>query len=631
MTFTKTNWQDRIIERPNTYSAEDNIDGTITLTPVTGVVTQEGTALNANNLNTMEDRIALSLEDIENQKASITYVNNQVQNMNSQVQGFYTTSSALTTAFPSGNSNNYVVTGDSNKIYRWNGTIWAPTIFVWSNAVIADNTIAPSQTTFMGKTENLFDKTAITEGYLVASGGTYNSLTPNASTNVSGIIPAEASTTYIINSALTGTGVSIRGFTSTGAYLGTLTGTADGNGNYTFTTLASMLFIRFTYSPLLLNLETFMLIKGSTMHEYVPFGYQLNSNYLYKTNDRLTKLETTPVPNLYVPLRFDFVKGTVGELFDFGLLDFDEYPIPYCLNIESSGQWTTRKSNKRFLLDFTTSTAQALSKKIHLDDINTGTRLKEATTVINIVDVPSNPSTAKNILIVGDSFVAFGDILREFESRLHTTYGLSNYNLVGRQSKNGIKHEGTAGYDWDNFTNSSSIFYNSAVSRLDFINYMSTYCSGVNLDYVILVLGVNDYSHGHTIEQVETMINTFLSRLFIDYPSCKVLLVGQHKQPYDSYGNGDYYGVIKGKYMHQLNALYYKIQTQNTTKLKYVNMIAQFDYDNGFAQTTENIGRYSGISSKYITDSTHPSPDVGSKYYGDGLIAGFFNLIINQY
>lgn len=66
MTFIKTNWQDRIIERPNTYNIEDNIDGSITLTPVTGIVTQEGTPLNANNLNTMEDRIASSLEENKN-------------------------------------------------------------------------------------------------------------------------------------------------------------------------------------------------------------------------------------------------------------------------------------------------------------------------------------------------------------------------------------------------------------------------------------------------------------------------------------------------------------------------------------------------------------------------------------
>jgi hypothetical protein len=64
MAFTKTNWQDRIIERPNTYSVEDNIDGTITLTPVTGVVTQAGTPLSGDNLNTMEDRIGSALEDI---------------------------------------------------------------------------------------------------------------------------------------------------------------------------------------------------------------------------------------------------------------------------------------------------------------------------------------------------------------------------------------------------------------------------------------------------------------------------------------------------------------------------------------------------------------------------------------
>lgn len=45
-------------------------------------------------------------------KADTTYVTTQIQSVSSQVQGFYATVSALTTAFPTGNSNNYAVTGN---------------------------------------------------------------------------------------------------------------------------------------------------------------------------------------------------------------------------------------------------------------------------------------------------------------------------------------------------------------------------------------------------------------------------------------------------------------------------------------------------------------------------------------
>jgi hypothetical protein len=58
MTYTKTAWQDRIVQHPLTYSMVDNGDGTYTLTPVPGTVTQAGTPISAANLNKIEQGIA---------------------------------------------------------------------------------------------------------------------------------------------------------------------------------------------------------------------------------------------------------------------------------------------------------------------------------------------------------------------------------------------------------------------------------------------------------------------------------------------------------------------------------------------------------------------------------------------
>lgn len=45
------NWKDRRVERENTFTLLHNNDGTITLIPVTGEVYEQGTLLNAVNLN----------------------------------------------------------------------------------------------------------------------------------------------------------------------------------------------------------------------------------------------------------------------------------------------------------------------------------------------------------------------------------------------------------------------------------------------------------------------------------------------------------------------------------------------------------------------------------------------------
>lgn len=57
MPYEPTVWQDRIVERPRTFTVTNNPDGTITLTPSPGIVVQEGTPVNAASLNKMEQGI----------------------------------------------------------------------------------------------------------------------------------------------------------------------------------------------------------------------------------------------------------------------------------------------------------------------------------------------------------------------------------------------------------------------------------------------------------------------------------------------------------------------------------------------------------------------------------------------
>lgn len=52
--YDKTNWQDRVVERPRTYTETTNPDGSITLTPAPGTIVQEGTPVNAGAMNHLE-------------------------------------------------------------------------------------------------------------------------------------------------------------------------------------------------------------------------------------------------------------------------------------------------------------------------------------------------------------------------------------------------------------------------------------------------------------------------------------------------------------------------------------------------------------------------------------------------
>ena len=55
--YVTTQWQDRVVERPRTYTVTNNPDGTLTLTPSPGTVMQEGTLVSATVMNKIEQGI----------------------------------------------------------------------------------------------------------------------------------------------------------------------------------------------------------------------------------------------------------------------------------------------------------------------------------------------------------------------------------------------------------------------------------------------------------------------------------------------------------------------------------------------------------------------------------------------
>ena len=75
MAYEKTNWQDHIVERPRTYRPIRNEDGTVTLDPAFGEVTQQGTPVNAAHLQRIEDELAR--QDLVDEKLQKAEAENQ--------------------------------------------------------------------------------------------------------------------------------------------------------------------------------------------------------------------------------------------------------------------------------------------------------------------------------------------------------------------------------------------------------------------------------------------------------------------------------------------------------------------------------------------------------------------------
>lgn len=69
MAYIKTDWKDRLVERPRTFTMQQNVDGSVTLNASEGEILEAGTPVNALNMNKIEDGI----EEVASSMADLTY------------------------------------------------------------------------------------------------------------------------------------------------------------------------------------------------------------------------------------------------------------------------------------------------------------------------------------------------------------------------------------------------------------------------------------------------------------------------------------------------------------------------------------------------------------------------------
>lgn len=177
MAYNKTNWQD-------------------TLRDPQGNVIQKGTPLNAQALGKIEEGIVQTEQKIDTEigkvtaqlaqtatrtevtsavspKADKTYVDTKITAVASgSPKGTYATVTDLQTAFPTGTTGIYVVSGDG-KWYYWNGTAWTAG-GVYQSLGIAEGSVSAKHTNFLEKsTKNIFDYQDLSDDtYVFPTNGT---------------------------------------------------------------------------------------------------------------------------------------------------------------------------------------------------------------------------------------------------------------------------------------------------------------------------------------------------------------------------------------------------------------------------------------------------------------------------
>lgn len=163
---------------------------------------------------------------------------------------------------------------------------------------------------------------------------------------------------------------------------------------------------------------------------------------------------------------------------------------------------------------------------------------------VNASDL-TNPSSKKNVLLIGDSFTDMGILPCEVKRNLTVDLGLTNLNFVGHKEDTNdtvtcrncgiggitlmdyIKTDNSQGRPEATWNN--PFLYNGIVSVKQ---YMSQYANDEKLDIAIIECGVNDLIVG--VSQYDTIAQTTVNRMksLVDiihsqYPNCKIFCIGQ--------------------------------------------------------------------------------------------------------
>ena len=283
--------------------------------------------------------------------------------------------------------------------------------------------------------------------------------------------------------------------------------------------------------------------------KFVPYGQKIiKDNFnaeeaLEKANTAYSKTNYQSAIEFFCPSTIYGIKGRWGrdrkipiENLIVGKADYELYTSQNNYSV-----YTNNGNDSVVMADGTEGTP------VYIKDKVTGETYFSKTLWLRTVNASdlTNPSSKKNVLLIGDSFTDMGILPCEVKRNLTVDLGLTNLNFVGHKEDTNdtvtCKNCGIGGITLMDYIKTDNLqgrpestwnnpfLYDGSVSIK---KYMSQYADGESLDYVVIECGVNDLIVG--ISNYDTIVKTTVERIksLIDiihseYPNCKIFCVGQ--------------------------------------------------------------------------------------------------------
>lgn len=153
-------------------------------------------------------------------------------------------------------------------------------------------------------------------------------------------------------------------------------------------------------------------------------------------------------------------------------------------------------------------------------------------------------------------------------------------------------------------------FWNSVSESVDFASYVTAQ-GETSLDYVYVLLGWNSvYENSDTYK---TQVETFITNVLTDFPSCKIILLGLEVPAYDGLANNYGSSNVNDEYYNQLshvwkcNNIYKEIADENPTNVSFVNIAGQFDTKYNMPTGTTQVNTRNTETVTYQINGVHPA------------------------
>lgn len=240
-----------------------------------------------------------------------------------------------------------------------------------------------------------------------------------------------------------------------------------------------------------------------------------------------------------------------------------------------------------------------------------------------------------NIVIIGDSNIDGSYILKTIYDRFVWLGGVQP-TFVGSKTSTidgvTIKHEGKSGTKVDQWTNSSSSFWNSETKKLDVSNYRSKNNISGYIDVAVIALGINDciLTGAPSASSIKPLVDAFLE----DNPNCKVILELPHLGANTMGGGWMAYPYANRKILYYNNVLaqrksyidYYENTPEYIGKVVIGEGCYCIDRYYGFPNSTQKMSNIIDVQEFVHTNCVHPNND-GYKQEGYAYFVTILDML----